>query len=103
LATLAAEWRLSPSSKRQCWRPASIAAAVVLPEPETPITTATTGAVAGAGSGDAPSASRSSLRRLAAPFNVNRAGLFPPPTPSCASGRGVSRERFSHDFFRGGW
>src|SRR5918996_6090341 len=44
LAILAAGWRSSASSKSQCRRPASSAATVVLPEPDTPMTTRTEGA-----------------------------------------------------------
>src|SRR5918996_5033215 len=44
LAILAAGWRSSASSKSQCRRPASSAATVVLPEPDTPMTTRMEGA-----------------------------------------------------------
>ena len=43
LATLAGGWKSSPSSYSQPSRPASSAAIVVLPDPDTPITTSTAG------------------------------------------------------------
>src|SRR5262249_13983016 len=41
-------WNQSPSSSIQCMRCASIAAIVLLPEPETPVTTTTEGSSSGA-------------------------------------------------------